>query len=172
MKLQLNKDNLSDKPIKDYQMESYVAFRSVVPKPTSEGPHLRHILRFYLARAFSKSGYTELHVLPEVLIDGEKVQVDVAAGNGPTQEAVAICEPDSITPATEEKLEKLRNLQDVEIVVLHSQFGKPGNVPAKFKSEIDSGKIKLMAVVPPPFDDVYEYDIWMFETTFRNQFAR
>jgi len=69
-------------------------------------------------------------------------------------------------------LEKLKDEENIQVLVLHSQYGKPGKVAEKFADQIASKKFRILAVVPPPFDDAYEYDIWMFETTFRELFSR
>ena len=151
------------------QTETYMAFRSAIPKPADEDAHLRHILRFYLVRAMQKKGEQDVYVLPEINLGGETIRVDVAAGS-PGKYTLSICEPESVTPETEAILEKLKDVEGVEVVIVHSQYGQPGNVMAAFKEQLESKKFHLLAVVPPPFDDVYEYDIWMFETTFRNLF--
>jgi hypothetical protein len=151
------------------QTETYVAFRTAVPKPSDEDAHLRHILRFYIARTLLKRGEQEVFVLPTLTVDGKVLRVDLAAGK-PGKYSLAICEPGSITPETEELLEVLRGLEGVDVIIVHSQYGKPGHVMERFKPELESKKFHLLAVVPPPFDDAYEYDIWMFETTFRNLF--
>ncbi|HLF74745.1 MAG TPA: hypothetical protein VI524_10385 [Anaerolineales bacterium] len=151
------------------QTETYMAFRSAIPKPANEEAHLRHILRFYMVRAMQKRGEQDIYVLPQLDIGGKTIRVDVAAG-APGKYTLSICEPESVTPETEAILELLKEAEGVDVIVLHSQYGKPGDVMTKFKSQLESGKFHLLAVVPPPFDDVYEYDIWMFETTFRNLF--
>jgi len=151
----------------EQQTETYVEFRSAVPKPSHEDAHLRHILRFYIARSLLKRGEPEAFILPEVNVGGRVLRLDVAAGK-PGKYSLAICEPGSITPGSEDLLEALRTVDGIDVLIVHSQYGKPGNVMEKFKPELDSGKFHLLAVVPPPFDDAYEYDIWMFETTFRN----
>ncbi len=151
------------------QTETYVAFRTAVPKPSAETAHLRHILRFYVARAMLKRGAKEAYVLPALTVDGKPVNVDVASGE-PGKYNLAICEPGSIKAETEATLETLSGVDGIDVVVVHSQYGKPGNVMTRFKPQLEAGKFHVLAVVPPPFDDVYEYDIWMFETTFRNLF--
>ena len=151
------------------QTETYVGFRTVIPKPSDEDVHLRHILRFYIARALQKRAEQDVYILPQFEIDGKSLRVDVAAGV-PGKYTLAICEPGSVTAETEELLELLKNVDGVDVIVVHSQYGKPGNIMDKFKPQLESRKFHLLAVVPPPFDDVYEYDIWMFETTFRNLF--
>lgn len=151
------------------QTETYMAFRSAIPKPPNEEAHLRHILRFYMARAMQKRGEQDIYVLPQLNIGGKTVRVDVAAGST-GKYTLSICEPGSVTAETEEILETLKDVGEVEVIVVHSQYGQPGNVMNKFKEQFVTGKFHLLAVVPPPFDDVYEYDIWMFETTFRNLF--
>lgn len=151
------------------QMETYMAFRNAVSKPAAEEAHLRHILRFYMARAMHKRGEQHIYILPTLSLGGQTLQVDVAAG-APGKYTLSICEPESVTPGTEAILDSLKDAEGIDIFVVHSQYGQPGNVLTKFKDQLESKKIHLLAVVPPPFDDVYEYDIWMFETTFRNLF--
>ena len=151
------------------QTETYVAFRGAIPKPSSEEAHLRHILRFYMARAMQKRGEQEVYILPLLDMAGKSLRVDVAAGSA-GKYTLSICEPESVTPETEGILELLKDVDGVDVFIVHSQYGQPGDVMTKFKDQLASKKFHLLAVVPPPFDDVYEYDIWMFETTFRNLF--
>ena len=152
------------------QIETYVDFRTSIPKPPSEDAHLRHILRFYIARAFIKTGAQDVYILPEFEVNGQNVTVDVM-GFTEDKTMLAITEPESVTPETESVLGALKEQPDVDTVVVYSSYGDPGNVPEEYKEQIDSKQLRLMAVVPPPFDDVYEYDIWMFETTFRELYA-
>ena len=170
MTIELDTPENQAKKVQIMQMDSYVAFRSAILKPTHEEAHLRHILRFYVGRALSKMGASEVYILPSIDVAGQNVVVDVAA-TGREKIDLAICEPESITPETEELLESLKKVDGIEVTILHSQYGKPGNVAERFKDEIESKKFRVMAVVPPPLDDVYEYDIWMFETTFRELFS-
>jgi hypothetical protein len=151
------------------QTETYVMFRSAIPKPPNEDAHLRHILRFYMTRAMQKRGHQDIYVLPQVMVGEKALRVDVAAGT-PGKYTFSICEPGSVTQETEDILDTLKDVDGVDVYIVHSQYGKPGNVMTKYKDELESKKFHLLAVVPPPFDDVYEYDIWMFETTFRNLF--
>jgi hypothetical protein len=151
------------------QTETYVEFRSAIPKPAEEDVHLRHILRFYIARALQKRDEQDVYILPKVDIAGQSLQVDVASGSR-GKYTLAICEPESVTPETEAILDLLKDAEGIDVIVVHSQYGQPGNVMEKFKTQLEKKKLHLLAVVPPPFDDVYEYDIWMFETTFRNLF--
>jgi hypothetical protein len=165
--MELNQENLIK--AMPSQTETYMAFRSAIPKPADEDAHLRHILRFYVVRAMQKRGEQDVYVLPELNISDKTIRVDVAAGSL-GKYTLSICEPESVTPETEEILELLKNEDEVEVIVVHSQYGQPGNVMDRFKEQLETKKFHLLAVVPPPFDDVYEYDIWMFETTFRNLF--
>ena len=165
--MELNQDNLFR--ALSSQTETYMAFRTAIPKPTIEEAHLRHILRFYVVRAMLKRGEKDVFVLPELKLAEKTIRVDVAAGS-PGNYKLSICEPDSVTPETEEILDILKDEDGIEVIVVHSQYGKPGTVMTRFKNQLESKKYQLLAVVPPPFDDVYEYDIWMFETTFRNLF--
>ncbi len=152
------------------KIDSYVAFREVIPKPPHEEEHLRHILRFYIARAMLKKDISEIYILPEIKVGDQTLQVDLL-GIKDSKVTLAICEPESITPETEDLLENLKDLDGVDTVIVHSQYGKPGNVETKFAQQIEEGKFRVLAVVPPPFDDTYEYDIWMFDLTFRDLFA-
>jgi hypothetical protein len=151
------------------QTETYMIFRGAIPKPATEDAHLRHILRFYIVRALLKRGEKDIYVLPSFALGEKTLRVDVATGT-PGRYTLALCEPASVTPETEDILEALKDAEGIEVIIVHSQYGQPGNVMEKFKSQLESKKFHLLAVVPPPFDDVYEYDIWMFETTFRNLF--
>ena len=152
-------------------LETYMNFRTTIPKPVDEETHLRHILRFYISRAMQKRGEQDIYILPELKIGEITLHVDVLAGS-PGKYHLAICEPGSVTPETAAILNELKDIEDIEVIVVHSQYGNPGNVMTKFHAQLESKKFRLLAVVPPPFDDVYEYDIWMFETTFRDLFER
>ncbi len=151
------------------QTETYMAFRSAIPKPANEEAHLRHILRFYMTRAMQKRGEQDIYVLPQLSIEEKTIRVDVAAGSV-GKYTLSICEPESVTPETEDALDLLKDVDGIDVVIVHSQYGQPGNIMTRFRTQLETRKFHLLAVVPPPFDDVYEYDIWMFETTFRNLF--
>lgn len=151
------------------QTETYMAFRSAIPKPANEEAHLRHILRFYMTRAMQKRGEQDIYVLPQLSIEEKTIRVDVAAGSV-GKYTLSICEPESVTPETEDALDLLKDVDGIDVVIVHSQYGQPGNIMTRFRNQLETRKFHLLAVVPPPFDDVYEYDIWMFETTFRNLF--
>ena len=150
--------------------ETYMQFRMAIPKPSHEDAHLRHILRFYLARALMKQGLPDVYVLPEVGVGGKHVTVDVLAEKDGEQ-TLAVCEPSSVSAETEQLLAALAEVEGLNAIVVHSIYGNSGNVPKRFANELEAKKFRLLAVVPPPFDDVYEYDIWMFETTFRDLFS-
>lgn len=169
MSINFDPESNNSQRVRLNRIETYVAFRTEIPKPSNEEAHLRHILRYYVSRALLKQDKDAVFVLPAVSVDAQSIFVDVLAQDD-DQITLAICEPESITPETEDILELLKDQEGVETIVLHSQYGKPGNVEEKFAAEIESGRFRIMAVVPPPFDDVYEYDIWMFETTFRELF--
>lgn len=170
MELIFDPQTTSAPKVQQSKTEAYVDFRENVPKPPQEEEHLRHILRFYIARAMLKKEINDIFVLPEVQVGGETLQLDLL-GIKEGKMTLAICEPDSITEETEELLEKLKDTDNTDVVVVHSQYGKPGDVETRFASQIESGKFRVLAVVPPPFDDAYEYDIWMFDLTFRDLFA-
>jgi len=170
MELKFDPQTTSALKVRPEKTETYAMFRGEIPKPPSEEEHLRHILRFYITRAMLKEDITEIYVLPEVEVGAQTFQVDLLAVE-PQKITVALCEPDSITQETEDKLDILKDVEDLEAVVVHSQYGDPGNVKEKFGPQIESKKFRILAVVPPPFDDTYEYDIWMFDLTFRDLFS-
>lgn len=170
MELRFDPQTAAAPKVNPDKTDAYTAFRESIPKPPSEEEHLRHILRFYITRAMLKKGIDDIYILPEVKVGDRIIQVDLLAEEN-DQTTLAICEPDSITPATEDLLEILKDVENIHVIVVHSQYGKPGNVAEKFSAEIENKKFKVMAVVPPPFDDTYEYDIWMFDLTFRDLFA-
>lgn len=170
MKLSFDPQNTQALKVPPEKTDTYATFRGAIPKPPHEDEHLRHILRFYIARAMLKEEITEIYVLPEVHLGEESIKIDLLAWE-PQKKTVAICEPESITPKTEDLLEKLKDVEDIEVVVVHSQYGDPGNVKEKFGTQIENDKFRILAVVPPPFDDTYEYDIWMFDLTFRDLFS-
>ena len=94
------------------QTETYLAFRSAVSKPSNEDAHLRHILRFYMARAMQKRGEQNVYILPQVEVEGKTLRMDVAAGS-PGKYTLCICEPGSVTSETEELLEALKNVEGI-----------------------------------------------------------
>lgn len=169
MSIEFDAESNHSQMVKENWIDTYVNFRYQIPKPTHEDAHIKHILRYYVSRALLKQESDAVYTLPEVFYNQQKIQIDVLATKG-EKFTLAICEPESITPETEAVLELIKGEDNMEVIVLHSQYGDPGNVEEKFKTEIDSQKFRILAVVPPPFDDVYEYDIWMFETTFNELF--
>lgn len=166
MRAELDVPENAGKTIASAQLANYVAFRAVMPKPPGEEAHLRNILRFYVARALFKSAHDALLIRPVVRIGDRTFDVDVAASHG-DRVVLAICEPAGVTPATVEKLTLLKDAENAEVLIVHSRFASPGDVQERFKERFASRAFRLMSVVPPPFDDVLEYDIWMFELTFQ-----
>jgi len=158
------------KTVTSPQMETYMTFRAAIPKPVSEEAHLRHILRFYVARALAKSGASSILVRPAVRCADQTLTVDVGARKD-DRVILAVCEPAGVTVQTVDILDGLKGAEDTEVIVLHSRYADAGSVPQRFASQLASKTFRLMSVVPPPFDDVFEYDIWMFELTFREAMA-
>lgn len=170
MKLEFSPELFQNSKVKPKQLDSYINFRTAISKPSDESAHLRHILRFYVARSMQKNNIFDIYILPEFAFGEKKERVDVL-GVKDDHYTIAICEPGSVTPETEEILDDLKNIDNLDVIIVHSQYGKSGNIKEKFTEQLESKKFRLLGVVPPPFDDVYEYDIWMFETTFRDLFA-
>lgn len=170
MRLEFHAESSDARLVRQDQTETYTLFKGSFPRPTSEHMHVRHIMRFYIIRALHQQGEEEVYLLPQVNVDGKEMEADVLA-IGEDFYILAICESDSVTESTEEKLEILQDVENVQVIVVHSQYGNSGDMTDRFESELESKKFRLLSVVPPPFDDVYEYDIWMFETTFRDSFS-
>ena len=99
--MELNRENLVR--ALPSQTETYMAFRTAIPKPTDEDAHLRHILRFYVVRAMQKRGEQDVYVLPQLNLADKTIRVDVAAGSS-GKYTLSICEPDLVTYETEEFL--------------------------------------------------------------------
>ncbi len=152
------------------QMGSYVQFRMAMPRPSNEEVHVRHILRFYVARSFVKSGYKNVMILPTVDVDGQQLTVDVAGQKG-DKYILAICEPGAVSKETLSKLDTLKDVDNAEVIILYSAHANAGDVPQRFKDQLTTRQFRLSSVVPPPFDDAMEYDIWMFEITFQEVLA-
>lgn len=157
--------------VSPYDIETYFSFNSTHPRPVSEEMHLRHIFRLYVVRALSKMDFAEVYVLPHATVDSLPLKIDVLAVKD-GKYIVAFCDKESVTPDTEKQLELVCGQDNVTVLLLHSQFGNAGNVPDLFSAEIEEKKVRIMTVVPPPFDDAYEYDVWIFETTFRDVFEK
>jgi hypothetical protein len=166
MKPIMDLDENEGKSVALPQMETYMAFRGVIAKPVSEDAHLRHILRFYVARALARSGASPVLVQPAVRLAGQTLSVDVGALRD-DRVILAICEPAGITAQTAAILEALQEAEDTEVIVIHSRFADVSALAQRFAPHLASKAFRLISVVPPPFDDVFEYDIWMFELTFQ-----
>jgi len=166
MNLRLDLPENRGKAVTQAQLQNYMTFRADFPKPVGEDAHVRHIFRFYVARTLAKSGYTDILIRPVVQVGTHTLDVDVAAAEG-NHHVLALCEPAAVTAETTAKLDVLADAEDTEVIVLYSRHAHPGDVPQRFAQQVASRAFRLMSVVPPPFDDVFEYDIWMFELTFR-----
>jgi hypothetical protein len=169
METRLDLEDNGARRVTPAQLPTYLAFRTAVPKPAGEDAHLRHILRFYVARTLAKEA-GEAFVLPVVAIGDRRLTVDVAAHKDGGV-IVAICEPAGVTAATMAALDVLKDAERTTTIIVHSRFAGPGEVPARYPQQLAERTFRLMSVVPPPFDDVFEYDIWMFELTFREAVA-
>lgn len=166
MNLRIDLPENQGKAVSQEHLQSYLVFRTAFPKPAGEDAHVRHIFRFYAARTLAKDGYEGVLIRPVVEVGTQRVEVDVAAAKG-DRRVVAICEPAAVTADTSARLAVLTEAERSEVIILYSRHADPGDVPQRFAGQVASRTFRLMSVVPPPFDDVFEYDIWMFELTFR-----
>jgi hypothetical protein len=169
MNVRLDLEENAGKAMMLPQMGTCVAFRTAGPKPAGEDAHLRHILRFYVARALARES-REVLIQPALMVGDRRRTVDAAARRD-GDVVVAICEPAGVTAETLAALDVLKDAEHTETIVVHSRFAGPGDVPARYAKQLTDRTFRLMSVVPPPFDDVFEYDIWMFELTFREAIA-
>jgi hypothetical protein len=123
-----------------------------------------------VARALAKSDVSQVLVRPVVKLGDDSLTVDVGAKKDGGV-VLAICEPAGVTAHTIAALDVLKDAEATEVIVVHSRFADAGQVAQRFAQQLAAKTFRLMSVVPPPFDDVFEYDIWMFELTFREALA-
>lgn len=166
MNLRIDLPENQGKAISPAHLQSYLSFRTAFPKPVGEDAHVRHIFRFYVARTLAKEGYDGVLIRPAVEVGTQRLDVDVAAAKG-DRRVLAICEPAAVTADTSARLAVLKDAERTEVIILYSRHANPGDVLHRFAEQVAARTFRLMSVVPPPFDDVFEYDIWMFELTFR-----
>jgi len=100
MDLIFNPEQYEHRKVNPSLIDTYVNFRSQISKPSHEDAHLRHILRFYIARAFLKTGAKDVYIMPDFQVDGQTISVDVM-GAGGEKTLLAVCEPESITEKTQ-----------------------------------------------------------------------
>ena len=77
MILEFDPQNAGKQKVQTLNTETYMAFRSAIPKPVTEDKHLRHILRFYLTRAMLKQGEEDIYILPKIKVGDHEFVADV-----------------------------------------------------------------------------------------------
>jgi len=155
MRLRLD-PNIEAQRVSIHHTKTCMAFRNDILKTTHDDIHLRHIFRFYIARVLFNQGADQIFVLPQILLNDHAITVGILAQSGDSF-TVGLCQPGSITLETEELLERFKEVENTKTVILHSQFGTSGNIPTRFESQLVSKQFRLLSIVPPSFDDAYEY---------------
>lgn len=156
----------SGRLLTESDLGSYLDMRLAAPKPVDEDRHARHIERFYACRGLRKVGYQELFVLPEVHIDGSALHPDVVARRG--EGAVFVyCAAHSLDEIPRDEIRLLTSEAGPILMLVVSNVLDVERLQDEFRDLVASGRLSIRTLTLPPFDDVLEYDIWMFELTFQ-----
>ncbi|HEU4673650.1 MAG TPA: hypothetical protein VFS32_12190 [Candidatus Limnocylindrales bacterium] len=145
---------------------SYMALRQAVPKPVSEDRHARHIQRFYACRGLRRAGYPELFVLPDVTAGDRRFHPDVVGRRGDGLEFV-YCAAHSLDEVPIDEIRTLTAEAGPMIMLVVANVLDVDGLSADLADLVASGRVSVRTMTLPPFDDVLEYDIWMFELTFQ-----
>jgi hypothetical protein len=152
--------------LSEEDLGSYLEMRLRAPKPPAEERHAKHIQRFYACRGLRRSGYQELYVLPEVAADGEAFHPDVAGRRGEGLIFV-YCAAHSLDEIPRSEIRALTGNAGPMLMLVVANVLDVDVLQQEFADLVGSGRLSIRTMTLPPFDDVLEYDIWMFELTFQ-----
>jgi len=156
----------SGRLLTESDLGSYLDLRLAAPKPVDEDRHARHIQRFYACRGLRKLGYPHLFVLPEVSADGRVLHPDVVARRG--EGAVFVyCAAHSLDEIPRDEIRLLTSEAGPMLMLVVANVLGVERLQDEFHDLVASGRMSIRTMTLPPFDDVLEYDIWMFELTFQ-----
>ena len=158
--------NIGGGSIQEADLGSYLAMRLAVPKPVSEDRHARHIQRFYACRGLHRAGYTELFVLPGVTAGTRRFQPDVV-GRRPGGLEFVYCAADSLAQVPVDEIRELTADDGPTVMVVAANVLDIDRLQEELRDEVARNRVSVRTMTLPPFDDVLEYDIWMFELTFQ-----
>ena len=152
--------------LQEADLGSYLAMRLAAPKPVAEDRHARHIQRFYACRGLRRAGYTEQFVLPTVTAGARTFHPDVV-GRGPGGLEFAYCAADSLAQVPVDEIRELTAGDGPTVMVVAANVLDIDRLQETFRDEVARRRVSIRTMTLPPFDDVLEYDIWMFELTFQ-----
>jgi hypothetical protein len=146
-------------------LKSYLEFQKISPNSPTES-HARNIMRYYVARAFDKNGFLDISVQTEFVDKnaGLSFLFDVTAVDN--YNYYALCFPGSLTEKDIAMLVLLTELEDDKVILVFSNLVSTESLRKKFNLYFENGLFQIKTMVLPPFNDLYEYDIWMFEAIF------
>lgn len=150
----------------DGDLISYVVMRQAAPKPPSEDRHVRHIQRFYACRGLRRSGYSELFVLPDVTDGERRYHPDVVGRRGEGLEFV-YCAASTLDEIPRAEIRELTAEAGPMVMLVVANVLDVDRLQEEFADLVAASRLSIRTMTLPPFDDVLEYDIWMFELTFR-----
>ena len=161
---------ISGRPVDEGDLGSYMEMRQAAPKPVDEERHARHIQRFYACRGLHRSGYHELFVLPTVTADGRAYHPDVVGRRG---EGIVFvyCAATSLDEIPRDELAGLTIQAGPMVMLVVANVLDVDRLAEEYRDLVAAGRLSLRTMTLPPFDDVLEYDIWMFELTFQEATA-
>ena len=152
--------------LSEYDLGSYHQFRQAVSKPIGEDRHARHIQRFYACRGLRKIGYPDIYVLPELTAGGDGLHPDVVGQRG--QGATFVyCAATSLDEIPRGEVARLMDEAGPMVMLVVANVLDVDALSSELATYVSSGRLSIRTMTLPPFDDVLEYDIWMFELTFQ-----
>jgi hypothetical protein len=158
--------DISGGSVGEGDLASYMELRQAVPKPVSEDRHARHIQRFYACRGLRRAGYPELFILPEVTAAERRFRPDVVGRRGDGLEFV-YCAAQSLEEIPLEEIRVLTAEAGPMVMLVVANVLDVDRLTDDLRDVVASGRVAIRTMTLPPFDDVLEYDIWMFELTFQ-----
>jgi hypothetical protein len=146
-------------------LKSYLEFQKISPNSSTES-HARNIMRYYVARAFDKNGFLDISVQTEFVDKNTGISFlfDVTAVDN--YNYYALCFPGSLTEKDIAMLVLLTELENDKVILVFSNLISTESLRKKFSLYFENGLFQIKTMVLPPFDNLYEYDIWMFEAIF------
>lgn len=157
---------ISGQALAEGDLTSYLQMRQAAAKPVDEERHARHIQRFYACRGLSRMGYGELFVLPSVSSAGGPFHPDVVGRRGDGLMFV-YCAAHSLDEIPLDEIRALTAEAGPMLMLVVANVLDVDRLQAEFHDLESSGRMSIRTMTLPPFDDVLEYDIWMFELTFQ-----
>lgn len=158
--------SVTGRQLTEADLASYQEFRRAVEKPPGEEHHARHIGRFYTCRGLRAVGYPEVYVLPDIEGPGWSLRPDALARRGGNL-VLAYCAADSLDELPRADIRSALDMPGALIVLVVGNVLDLEALEREFHAELRSSRLQIRSFVRPPFDDVLEYDIWMFELAFK-----